>query len=213
MTYHCCCWSSAGIRFQLLQPCTLTENHCQCAHFLYPSSCWWTPRPVLELPYREQCCSERWCAEVSVIWAQHKYEFYCLILFEWGCERPCRGRRLTLMSPSVVLHFIFRDRFPMKLELTNSTCLAGQWAPGLCLCFLPQCQWLAFMWVLGLLMITGQAPYPLSASAAPSLLLFNVRFYGMLKFVLSSLQSSKKALMGILWIVVSFLMQILENCK
>lgn len=132
-------------------------------------------------------------------------EFYCLILFEWGCERPCRGRRLTLMSPSVVLHFIFRDRFPMKLELTSSTCLAGQWAPGICLCFLPQCHWLAFMWVLGLLMITGQAPYPLGASAAPSLLLFNVRFYGMLKFVLSSLQSSKEALMGILWIVVSFL--------
>lgn len=27
------------------------------------------------------------------------------------------------MSPSVVLHFIFRDRFPMELELTSSTCL------------------------------------------------------------------------------------------
>lgn len=53
------------------------------------------------------------------------------------------------------------------------------------------------MWVLGLLMITEQAPYPLSASAAPSLLLFNVRFYGMQKFVLSSLQPSKEALVGI----------------
>lgn len=123
----------------------------------------------------------------------------CVLIYKCVCG----GQRLMSGVFLIALHFIF-ILFSVKLDLTNSAWPAGQWTLWSAFVSIPSA-WVTDVPAAGFYVGPGNphayriGAFPIECLPAPSLLLFNVCFYAMQKSVLLSLQSSKKALVGILW--------------